>query len=135
MTEQLADTAVTSGGLVVRAVLRTDVGLVRSENQDFAATTTPAEEAEGHPGGRLMIADIFATHQYQEQLAALGMTNITRRSLGWRLWWTGPWLRTHLVEASKWRLKPETQTAQQAGCSEPRGSALVPSPTSVARGR
>ncbi len=70
------------------------------------------------PGGRLMIANVFATQQYQEQLAALGMTNITRRSLGWRLWWSGPWLRTHLVNAFKSKLKPETRMAQQSGLGQ-----------------
>jgi ubiquinone/menaquinone biosynthesis C-methylase UbiE len=53
------------------------------------------------PGGRLMIADIFATGRYLDRLTELGMTNIVRRGLGWRLWWSGPWLPTHLVTATK----------------------------------
>src|ERR1051326_1730881 len=64
MTETAAETAVTSGDLVVRAVLRPDVGLVRSENQDFGAYTTPAEERGSHPGGRLLIvADGMGGHR------------------------------------------------------------------------
>jgi cyclopropane fatty-acyl-phospholipid synthase-like methyltransferase len=53
------------------------------------------------PGGQLMIADIFATREYQASCAALGMSDISLRSLGWRMWWSGPWLPTHLVSATK----------------------------------
>jgi arsenite methyltransferase len=53
------------------------------------------------PGGRLMIADLLRTRQYCATLKALGMTNIDRVALGWRMWWTGPWLSTHLVTATK----------------------------------
>src|ERR1041384_7093251 len=64
MTEPAADSAVASGDLVVRAVLRTDVGLVRSENQDFGIYTSPEEEQESHPGGRLLIvADGMGGHR------------------------------------------------------------------------
>ena len=52
------------------------------------------------PGGRLMLADI-GSRQYQKDLTRLGMTNVRRRNLGWRLWWSGPWLPTHLVTATK----------------------------------
>lgn len=52
-------------------------------------------------GGRLMIADLSATRQYLARLNDLGMTNVERINLGWRMWWTGPWLSTHLVTASK----------------------------------
>lgn len=53
------------------------------------------------PGGRLLIADIRATRRYREQLSALGMVAVTRRDLGWRMWWSGPWLSTHVVGAAK----------------------------------
>jgi SAM-dependent methyltransferase len=53
------------------------------------------------PGGRLMIADIRATANYQARLAALGMKDIRRRRLGWRFWWGGPWGATRLVMATK----------------------------------
>jgi arsenite methyltransferase len=62
------------------------------------------------PGGRLMLADMFATRQYMSELARLGMMSLERRSLGWRLWWSGPWLPTHLVTATK----PESRDEQQA---------------------
>jgi ubiquinone/menaquinone biosynthesis C-methylase UbiE len=53
------------------------------------------------PGGRLLIADIRATRQHQAQLAKIGMTDVTRRRLGWRFWWVGPWAITPLVTATK----------------------------------
>ena len=53
------------------------------------------------PGGRLMIADIRATRQHQEQLAKSGMNDVGRRRLGWRFWWGGPWGATHIVTATK----------------------------------
>lgn len=52
-------------------------------------------------GGRLMIADIRATGNYQARLAKLGMNDIRRRRLGWRFWWGGPWGATRLVTATK----------------------------------
>ncbi|HEV8661391.1 MAG TPA: Stp1/IreP family PP2C-type Ser/Thr phosphatase [Thermoanaerobaculia bacterium] len=65
MSEQATATGVVpSGPFVVRAVLRTDVGRVRSENQDFGTLTTPAEDKGAHPGGRLMIvADGMGGHR------------------------------------------------------------------------
>jgi ubiquinone/menaquinone biosynthesis C-methylase UbiE len=53
------------------------------------------------PGGRLLIADIRSTRQYQEQLARIGMSDVTRRRLGWQFWWGGPWAPTRLVTATK----------------------------------
>ncbi|WP_067499982.1 class I SAM-dependent methyltransferase [Actinoplanes sp. TFC3] len=53
------------------------------------------------PGGRLLIADLGGTRQYQQRLQRLGMADVSRRGLGWRLWWSGPWLSTHVVSARK----------------------------------
>src|SRR5436190_102293 len=53
------------------------------------------------PGGRLLIADIFKTDRYIERLCHHGARDVERRSLGWRMWWSGPWVRTILVSASK----------------------------------
>ena len=53
------------------------------------------------PGGRLLIADIRGTRQHQAQLAKIGMSDVTRRRLGWQFWWGGPWAATRLVTASK----------------------------------
>ena len=53
------------------------------------------------PGGRLAIADLWATRQHARQLRELGWDNVRRRNLGWRMWWGGPWVPTHLLTASK----------------------------------
>jgi ubiquinone/menaquinone biosynthesis C-methylase UbiE len=53
------------------------------------------------PGGRLMIADVRATRQHQAHLARIGMSEVSRRALGWRFWWGGPWGATRLVTATK----------------------------------
>jgi ubiquinone/menaquinone biosynthesis C-methylase UbiE len=53
------------------------------------------------PGGRLLIADIRGTRQHEARLATLGMNDVTRRRLGWRFWWGGPWGTTRLVTATK----------------------------------
>jgi arsenite methyltransferase len=53
------------------------------------------------PGGRLMIADIRATRQYQAHLARIGISDVTRGRLGWQFWWGGPWAPTRLVKATK----------------------------------
>jgi protein phosphatase len=56
--------AVSTSRLVVQAVLKTDVGKVRSENQDFGIYTTPQEEASSQAGGRLLIvADGMGGHR------------------------------------------------------------------------
>ena len=53
------------------------------------------------PGGRLMIADIWGAGVYRAHLAKLGMIDVACRGLGWRMWWSGPWLPTRLVTATK----------------------------------
>lgn len=53
------------------------------------------------PGGRLLIADLSGTVAYRRRLEGLGMTKTDRRSLGWRMWWSGPWRATYLVTATK----------------------------------
>src|SRR5262249_26662865 len=37
------------------------------------------------PGGRLMIVDLWATPLYRAQLTRLGLSDVARRSLGWRM--------------------------------------------------
>ncbi|OEV08503.1 class I SAM-dependent methyltransferase [Streptomyces nanshensis] len=53
------------------------------------------------PGGRLAVADIGFTKRYAARLRESGMNGVSRRSLGWRFWWGGPWLATWLVTATK----------------------------------
>ena len=42
------------------------------------------------PGGRLMIADLWATRAYRSHFMKLGMLSVTRQGMGWRMWWSGP---------------------------------------------
>lgn len=53
------------------------------------------------PGGRLLVADFRHTDSYAEHLCEQGMTDVTRRNLGWRFWYGGPPWATHLVSAVK----------------------------------
>jgi serine/threonine protein phosphatase PrpC len=64
MSEQVTATSVVSPTpLVVRAVLRTDVGRVRSENQDFGSVVNPIDQG-AHSGERLLIvADGMGGHR------------------------------------------------------------------------
>ncbi|WP_036437488.1 class I SAM-dependent methyltransferase [Mycobacterium sp. URHB0044] len=52
------------------------------------------------PGGRLVLADLWATRRHVRQLRELGWTDVARRDLGWRMWW-GPGMGTHLITATK----------------------------------
>jgi hypothetical protein len=45
--------------------------------------------------------DIWATGRYRTHLSEIGMIDVARRGLGWRMWWSGPWLPTRLVTATK----------------------------------
>lgn len=64
MSEQASSEQGMQRHLEVRAVLRTDVGLVRSENQDFGACTTAAEEHASRSRARLLIvADGMGGHR------------------------------------------------------------------------
>jgi arsenite methyltransferase len=53
------------------------------------------------PGGRLAIADLWETEQHAEHLKAQGWHQVQRKSVGWRMWFGGPWTSTHLVTATK----------------------------------
>ena len=52
------------------------------------------------PGGRLALADLWATRAHVCQLHDLGWTDASRRGLGWRMWW-GPGMGTHVITATK----------------------------------
>ncbi|HSP35599.1 MAG TPA: Stp1/IreP family PP2C-type Ser/Thr phosphatase [Thermoanaerobaculia bacterium] len=69
--------------LVVQAVLKTDVGRVRSENQDFGTYTTPDEEVRSRPGGRLLIvADGMGGHRGGATASRLATETVKSQYLG-----------------------------------------------------
>jgi SAM-dependent methyltransferase len=53
------------------------------------------------PGGRLVFADFRHARAYGDQLAGLGLADVTVRDLGWRFWYGGPWGRTSAVTATR----------------------------------
>lgn len=64
MSGQRSSDPIVESQLVLRAVLRTDVGLVRSENQDFGTWTTASEASGSLLGGRLLVvADGMGGHR------------------------------------------------------------------------
>ncbi len=93
--------AVSVPRLGVQAVLRTDVGLVRSENQDFGTYTTPREESHSHPGGRLLVvADGMGGHRGGATASRLAGETVKAQYLGSETYDIGQALRESLTRAN-----------------------------------
>lgn len=53
------------------------------------------------PGGRILIVDIQRTREYAAELRRLGLTASGPTRLGWRSWWTGPWMAAAELDATR----------------------------------
>jgi SAM-dependent methyltransferase len=53
------------------------------------------------PGGRAALADFRFTDAYADELKKAGLVDVTRRGLGLRFWYGGPWAATYVVTARK----------------------------------
>jgi arsenite methyltransferase len=53
------------------------------------------------PGGTLIIADIRRTDEYRNVLRDVSADVAPPASLGWRMWWSGPWMQTRRLLATK----------------------------------
>ena len=53
------------------------------------------------PGGRLIIVDLGKVREYPGVLRGLGAEDLSVRDAGWRLWWSGPWVRSRILQATK----------------------------------
>lgn len=53
------------------------------------------------PGGRLVIVDLPKIREYAAILSELAGTTVSTRNLGWRMWWSGPWMRSPVVSVTK----------------------------------
>jgi PPM family protein phosphatase len=103
------ESAVSTPRLGVQAVLRTDVGLVRSENQDFGTYTTPREESHSHPGGRLLVvADGMGGHRGGATASRLAGETVKAQYLGSETYDIAQALRESLTRANA-RIFTESQ--------------------------
>ena len=69
---------------------------IRSRDNRRRALTEAARVLA--PGGRILIADISRATEYAADLRAAGF-RVETTPLGWRGWWSGPWMSTTAVRA------------------------------------
>jgi serine/threonine protein phosphatase PrpC len=125
MTESPAATRLSTRRLVVQAVLRTDVGKVRSENQDFGALTTAKEEAVSPAGGRLLIvADGMGGHRGGATASRIATETVKAQYLGSETKDVGTALHDALTRANA-RVFSESQTNPELRGMGTTTSALV----------
>jgi arsenite methyltransferase len=52
-------------------------------------------------GGKLIIVDISKIKEYKSIVEDLAMDNVTLTNAGWQGWWSGPWVSTYILMATK----------------------------------
>lgn len=52
-------------------------------------------------GGRLLVLDISKTREYERRLVEIGTTGLSASDAGWRAWWSGPWMASRTMTATK----------------------------------
>lgn len=53
------------------------------------------------PGGTFVVVDLRRTPEYAAVLRELGATVPDPVSVGWRMWWSGPWMATRVLRVTK----------------------------------
>ncbi|CCH75899.1 Methyltransferase domain protein [Nostocoides japonicum T1-X7] len=53
------------------------------------------------PGGRLVIVDLPRIREYAVTLGELSGSPVRPRGIGWRMWWSGPWMRSQVLDVTK----------------------------------
>lgn len=53
------------------------------------------------PGGRLVIVDLPRIKEYAVTLGELSGSPVRTRDVGWRMWWSGPWMRSRVLSVTK----------------------------------
>lgn len=56
--------------------------------------------------GSILIADIRRTTEYRDDLTAAGLIVAKPKPLGWRGWWSGPWMATTAITAHQTQSEP-----------------------------
>jgi SAM-dependent methyltransferase len=51
------------------------------------------------PGGELVIVDISKVAEYKDVLRERSLVPQTDQNVGWRMWWSGPWMGTRILTA------------------------------------
>jgi len=87
---------------VVRPISMRVVVLYRGKVME-AGPAAAVYSHPAHPYTRALLESVPIPNPnlQRARLQELGLTDVRRRNLGWRMWWGGPWFPTRLVTATK----------------------------------